>query len=557
MSALLEALSVRAWEPPFEFDVESTLASDLARQRLSHNRAALAEAQPELLAFAPPDPPPCEYLFARDQSLTLRLPDGRWLDDCTVPFRAAQRMVAPLRIAGVAAVVIAPSHPAQVRALLDRIEPHQSILVLWPDDTSLHLACCLADLAEAIRLQRLIVATGALWWGSLRKVLEDRPGLPVPVQLVRLATTPSSIMEQLQPDLDQLIAEASARQQSASEVASANRRPRPAQARRWLVVGASHRTLWAEAPAWIDQLASDVPPGLQLDRIDSSRAVESSQLRFMRAAIESDVVVTVDAARSDQPVPALESIPWITLATMRIPASRHALPFDRLVVADDASARAARGAGWDDRQIVVRSITAPVPLTGRAVGVLADVVAPSVPDSVDRYSSQRLVWDNLVSMLSSGRFVGATPRAMIEALADAQQVEISDLPSGLMTHHLSETTMALWVARVLLKHGIQPVLFGRGWDDHPDLKPFHDGFDPTRLPDVLARCATLIDVWPARSTHPARTSGRRLVKVWDRTEAAVVKDVRANDLLTHRVTSGAVMLDWRGLQDLARDCLKR
>ena len=217
MSALQEAISAGAWDSPFEFDVESTLAADVARENLERNRAALAEAQPELLAFVPPDPPPGEFLYARDESLSMRSPDGRWIDDCTVPFRAAQRMVSSLRIAGVSAVVIAPSHPAQVRVILDRIEPNQCILVLWPDDTSLHLACCLTDLALAIRTQRLIVATGSLWWTSLARTLDDRPGLPVPVQIVRLATTPPSVMEQLQPDLDQIISDAALRQQLAVE----------------------------------------------------------------------------------------------------------------------------------------------------------------------------------------------------------------------------------------------------------------------------------------------------------------------------------------------------
>jgi hypothetical protein len=296
-----------------------------------------------------------------------------------------------------------------------------------------------------------------------------------------------------------------------------------------------------------------IPQGLAVDRIDAGRAVEASLLRFVRASASTDVIVSIDSSRSDQPIAGLETTPWITVALTRVAPANLVRPADRVVVADAAGARAARAVGWPASQVVVRSLQPTVAVRGRDVGILADVSAPAVPDSIERYSSQKLVWEGFIATIRSGRPIAQSPPELITLLAQAHGVDPADLPMSVMLTQLIESELALHTARQLVGVGVRPLLFGRGWDGHDDLRSFaiEGSFE-----DVLGRCSTLVDVWPARAIHPSRCSGRRMIDAWGRDQTMLVRELRASELVIPRTHAVAAPLDWARLQDLAGSCLK-
>ncbi|MGN6627904.1 MAG: hypothetical protein ACTHLN_14900, partial [Tepidisphaeraceae bacterium] len=153
------------------------LLRETARDIFDRNCRALGEAIPF---------PELAYCRARDGSLTAKV-DGRWLAGCSVPRRAAERMVKSVAARGQIVCLLLPSNPHQIAALLDHLTPGQSIIALLSSLADLPSFLALADLSDAIAAHRLFFTDA----DSLRGLYDRWPGLAPAQQLVRLADAPA------------------------------------------------------------------------------------------------------------------------------------------------------------------------------------------------------------------------------------------------------------------------------------------------------------------------------------------------------------------------------
>ncbi len=236
--------------------LQTSAAAAEARHNYKSNLAALAAHQPWVATYA------------RDGFLTAYDPAGHWWGDCSLPKRAGLAMLKQLDLRGVVGCFLAPTHAGQIAAALEKIEQHQAILVIQPDDQEMafSLACC--DFSGEIERHRLWFATGANWAQMIAALFEARRGLPTPGQFIRISATSDDLVNQLIPEAEKAFSDVNTARGKMLDGISSTTRTKPS---RRIVVAPSHFRLWDDAGAALaGALAAD--DVIHLDPDDPAQA---------------------------------------------------------------------------------------------------------------------------------------------------------------------------------------------------------------------------------------------------------------------------------------------
>lgn len=463
---------------------DTTLAQRQAAANLRANLAALSargDRRPGAAARVGPDE---ELVFARDGTLTVLGADGRFAGGCSVPSRAARAQLADFAVAGSAACLLAPSHAAEVRAVLDRLRPEQALIVLLPDDHNAGILLHCDDFSTAINRGRLWIACGEAWAERLRQILIDQPGLAVPTQFVRLKTMPQSATEALIPPAQAIFAEVT--QRRAAELDAASRAPWVRSGAKVCVVGGSRFRLWNDAG---HELAAIVSGEGEFDChvFDVDDPCRTTPLALAGAVRAADAVVAADVCRGDvPPAVAPREMPWIAWLTRprAIPAFASAGLRDRLIVVDPAMRRAATDAGWPAATVAVAGWPrdpSPAVAAGRELALVANLPPLEPPAQLENFSSHRLLWEWLASHLQRDPLCAFdAAEALVERGASQLGLKPADLPVATYVEGLIVPGYALGVATILLRAGLPLRLYGEGWDRIDTLAPHHAGPVRTR-----------------------------------------------------------------------------
>ena len=113
------------------------LRREMAVRELSANRLALSLANSSPRPATTDAPPAGSWIFARDGALTFMLANDRWWAGCSVPKQAARFMLKNMEVPGNVACFLAPTHAAQLRVALDKLESQQAIVAIVPDAQTL------------------------------------------------------------------------------------------------------------------------------------------------------------------------------------------------------------------------------------------------------------------------------------------------------------------------------------------------------------------------------------------------------------------------------------
>ena len=502
-------------------------ASDVARSNWAANLAALSPTQPTLATALQNEVPTVRWAFGRDGSLTAFGANGSWWHGCSVPFAAADAMLASMDVRGRVACLLRPTLAAHVRVALRHCRPDQAIIALSPEPADLPVLLHCDDFSKDILAHRLWFAWGPDWAVSLEQLFEERPGLATPTQFVRLPTTPAEQVDAIVSAAQPLFAAAAAAR--GAEVLRRReqwRRPGPSARQRLCVVAPSHFRLWDDAGAVLaDSLRGQANESIDIVTFDPDDPARSSAVALLDAADGCHAVVTADTTRADLPGVLPSSIPWVTWATRpaSIPPADAAATHDALVVADADLRQRALRLGWPTARVGVAGWPLVTPAGAAAQGsaqrphlaVIADTVPIIEPERLAEFSSHRLLWHHIATGLSAEPFeLREDAGAYLEHKMRRHAVGGDGFDAALFLQHLILPAYAQSLARILLRAGLPLRLHGGGWDRIDEFRAVAAG--PVAGAADLARIAceatAVVDILPVGASAPLTRLGRPIMR---------------------------------------------
>lgn len=516
--------------------IAHTAAASRAARNWAGNLRALAVAQPAMVDLLQSLPVHGEWVLARDGSLTLLDSVGRWIGDCSLPYRAAVAMLKTLEPCGTLFCLLAPSHAADIRASLDRLNAQQAVLAVQPDLQSLRIALACEDFTADLDSHRLFFATGPEWNSQMRSVFIAHPGLPTPQQFIKLPTLSGEVADPLIAESQKLFV---AVNNERSDRIRSLRDQRPAAssaARRIAVIAGSRFSLWDDAGAALAEALRPVSPDVELPRLDPDLPIFAGPLAAAEFCNACDALITPDTGRCDFPDVLPKDLPWVTWVTKgRIPAASSAGPHDALLVADPAWIQTAVTAGWKAERVAVASF-APQAIdhdnaaqTFHGWTVIANTVPIELPKRLEEFSSHRVLWEQIAAELSADPFaVGEDVGNYLYKQTRRAGIDEASLDRRLFIESLIVPAYQQGIVRALSKAKLPVRLFGDGWHLIDDLRPLVAGPIENRaaLAAALASSTKLLHVWPTAQSHPIAVTGlpvlRRMLSRLD----AFVRDAK-------------------------------
>jgi hypothetical protein len=461
--------------------------------------------------------PPADWITTRDGALTAVI-DGQWLGGCSVPRRAAGRMLERSNVRGNVACLLLPTHAQQIAAALDRVGEGRAIIVLLPHAAALALVLACCDLSRPIAGECLFFAHDA---SSLDNLFTRHPGLPLPQQFLKLPATDPTAGEAVIAWAQEVFSKQSAKH--AARLAAA--RCRVPASDGFCVAAGRTFCLWGDAGEALSR-------ALDCDTIDTDQPAQSAVAHVAERSADAAALVTVDTGRADGPDLIAADKPWLTWVTQpRVPAFVPAAPRDGLLLVDAALRPAALAAGWPAGRIAVAGWPAVDSAGGGAgVALLADVSDLAPTEQIEDLSSVRLVWEACrAELLARPQAIGDDPAAYLHRVRVRHAVPAENFPEALLLERLNAPAIVVATARWLVRENVPVRLHGCGWDAFGDLAARWDGPVPDRaaLAHAVASAGALIDPFILRSGHPIYAQGRPVIRTINRTAPRVLQDIAA------------------------------
>lgn len=527
----LLAQSPRAGRAPSTIEPEGPNPAGIAQRNWEKAMAALQATQQKESAerLARVQLPPAEWVYGRDGSLTARLAEG-WLAGTGLPEAAAEQVMAGADATKPALCVVSPTHGQQVREILGRIGPSQTIIALWSDVTSAAWALRCVDFSADVRAGRLwiVVADGPESAASaLEALFEREAGLVVPTTLYRPgdAETPEAerLLNVARDALARAHADREARMQEAVARPTVSVTPE-----RHLVLAPQRFELWADAPHHL--LATLEAEGADLVAYDSDHPRQASLLALAQAVLGAKTVFSADTLRADFGKHLPADRPWVSWITRRRvpPAFRGGR--DAVVLAEAGWAGAWLEKGWPTERVTVGEWRHRPTGEARSTEpvLIHDLPDLSAPASVARYSTQRLLWEHLAEDLVRIPFLlheQESPEHLVRRRAEVMGVV--EVPTGLFVSGCVIPAYLRGIGRMLCRAGVHVRLFGRGWDADPVTAPHSHGPVTSReqFEAICDEAPAIIFALP--TVLPATAAaGRRVLKTAHFTEANFLTGVR-------------------------------
>jgi hypothetical protein len=514
-----------------------TLAFTQATANLAANRAALAQTQPELQIGQLPDN--VEWVLARDRALTCRDSTGQWFTGCSIPRRAAVEMMRRLDVVGPVACFLAPSHATQIRVALDTLGPEQAIIAIMPEIETLAIMLACESFADDIQQHRLWFTTGENWAQNLKQLFADVPGLCTPTQFIRLPIVEDAVVEQLIPAAQRVFTDAKVERAERMRICRESYRPGSS---RICLIGGSQFRLWDDAGATLADLfrESDV------QSVDLDDPAQASALVLSRCAHNCGAVVTANVGRADVAGVLSDSLPVITWASdTRMPKPQGAAAIDRVITAHPMLAMRA---GWKSNQIIHATWPTACSLADRPakpraaeLAIIVDTRVIEIPSDLSEYSSHRVLWELIATNLHRDPFVLTDD---IEAFLTHRMRKLDIAPESVSpARFINDLIIPAYqqsLARLLLRNQLPLKLYGKNWDQIPELAAHAGGAVVSRdqLNEIAASHAALVNVWIDNGPHAIDALGARVLRRRGNIDTTFINDAR--QLLSGRAISAPV-----------------
>ena len=461
------------------------------------NFSALQSFQLDLASRFSSAPEPQSWIFARDGFLTTRT-DATWLSGCSVPLLAARSLLKTLELTGTLGCFLNPSHAAQIRAALEKIQPIQALLIVIPRLSDLAIVLQCDDFSSEIGAGRLFFVAGEDWGDQMAALFEKYPGLPLPQQFLRTLLLDDAEMHEMSGEAQKVISrETNRRAEMAPRIISSAR----AQGRILVVAGSRFNLADLSNLALRRGLLGDDP----FTAFDPDHPLTASPMALAQAAGNCSAIVAADLIRADLPGTISMETRWITWSTTgRIAPPDPEAAGDAILLADAAWKSDAIKAGWPADRIRIAGWpqilpAPPTPPGAPVAAILADTRTIEIPQKIRDFSSQLLLWEFIEEELKN------KPMALdqnIDRYLDARQKRFNipgeTLDRAMFLNRLIRPAYQQGSARLVMKHRIRPGLIGRGWSEIQEFKAYAMG--PAESLDDLARmlagCHFLIKAFP-------------------------------------------------------------
>lgn len=476
----------------------SLTCADAAAVNRAGNLAALSRTQPAVARIVESITQDHTWLLGRDGALTAMGADGQWITGCSLPRRAADAMLESLEAKVGAVCFLEPTHAAQVRSALDRLQPNQPILAIVREPADLAFILCGDDFTRELAHGRLWFATGPGWPDQLRSVLADHEGLPAATSFIRLPITPDDVAQERMEMAREVFA-ADSNRRSARIIdlkAAADTRIRDRFNQRICVAVPGLFRVEDDA-GWLLRraLIGDDAADERFFHFDPDVPTAASPVALARVAAKADAIVTANVFRTDVQDVVSAKVPWLTWVTSpRIGPFRADCIADRLLLADESFHDPARAAGWPiDR---LRLATWPQPAVPTPPGewfvLIANTRNYTTPPAEFELSSHQLLWELIASELSRDALnIGRDLNGYITARMNRLGIAEEGLDRRMFIEQLIQPAYEQAVARALIHHRLPLRLYGHGWQSI-------DGFAEHALGPVANRQALLQAVAEAR-----------------------------------------------------------
>jgi hypothetical protein len=507
----------------------STAAEVRANGNLEANLHALKRTQPGLVeVLRTIELNDIEWILGRDGSLTARTTDAGWWAGCSLPRRAAMAQLKRLDVSGAVACFLLPPTAAAIAVALEKLRPEQALVAMVPQIQSLRLIMSCYDFSTEIAAHRAWFVTGEDWPCALDELFDERPGLSIPTQFIRLTSSDPEQIEQAITAAQKVLSDVTARRARQMHEARDAWRGNARSARRLLVVAPSQFRLWND---WGSMLLDACAGEGECMLIDPDDPGSSSPLMVVQRARGCDAIVTIDTSRADAPGVLPEAMPWVTWVTNgRIPARSGAGPDDRVVLLDEEDRAAAIRAGWDGDQLGSAQPQAPTVSSGAGdcIGVLADTASLDPPENIDDYSSHRPLWEYVADELTRNPFaLGDDADSYLTSRMRRFDVGEQTINRAMFAAALIVPAYQQGLLAALIEAGVPVRIAGKGWGDIERFAQHAAGPIATRedLAAAIARSSLLLHVWPDRRVHAIDFAGRPVLRA-ARTRDRFLRDAR-------------------------------
>ena len=485
-------------------------AADVLALRARANLAANAAALGRSIAL-----PALTWRLARDGMLTAH--DGSWLAGCSVPRRAAEVMLRKTIVDGNVACLVLPNHAGQVLACQGKLSPSQALIALLngEDDLPSMLAC--HDFSADIAAGRLMFAWDE---SSLHALFKNNPGMPVPQQYVRIATSPAELAEPAMKMAQRVFGLVMPAQHE--RIRAAAKQSQPTDADLCIVVSRRFR-LWDDA--------GDVLAGVSGGEVvDCDIPTRSATAHVAERIAAGRAVVMANMGRADRSELAAINRPWICWVTgPRVPAFVASQPRDGLLLADETFAPLATAAGWPASRVRIAAYPIePLPPPGKTPTLIADLPSLKPPEVVCDFSSWRVAWEHIDAELQADPLrIGNDASAYLDRVLRQYEIDEPKLPRALFLNGVVAGAFAVGVAKLLKARGASPAVYGSGWQAFADTIDWRGPIaDRAALRSVVSGASYVIDPYLQPLTA-LRAIDRPIVRAFGLTLPSLIGQLRS------------------------------
>jgi hypothetical protein len=507
----------------YELPVDGTRAARLAHENYRANRSAVRDIQPTLLGAVPEELPDWEWIFARDGSLSARLPGRAWISGSSVPRALAERALQKLEAKGLCIGFVVPAHAQDVVVALSKLAPEQTLLVVHPADSFLIQLLACHDFSADLRSRKFILAVGPAWQREFADTFTRHPTLVPPHQLIKLPYASPRFVERVFGSIEHLIHQESQSHQQKLRAMSIGMAGTSTSG--LLLAAGSSPRLWSSLTGHLLSVAA-ANDAADVSTLDTSDPTTASAMALARAAQSKSALLTADVGRADLPELLPVSKPWIAWCSHgRIPKRVESARRDKLILSSAQLLEPALRAGWNKSDLRVGLPIEIPPIAADAKPtMIVDFVPPHVPAAFNEFSSHRLLWEFIDSQLSADALFSNSPlQQTIPSLLAKFNIDPQSFPFDLLVRQLLEPAFARALAKQLVKRGVDFRLVGSGWDSEPELTGVRSSVNC--LNDALAGASCLIDMFPGQRLHRQHFVRRPVVPTWGRSWSALLRDL--------------------------------
>lgn len=493
-------------------------ADQAALDQFQRNVAALSQVQGEIIGLTAEFLKGLSWMAGRDGALTAQNAAGLWVTGCSLPRRAAAAMLATMQSRGGTVCFLSPSHAAQLREALERLDASQAVLAILPDAQAAAFVLAGDDFTGDIHAGRLWLAVGEDWADQMKALLAKHEGLPLPSSFIRLPILPDNRAETLIQCAQKIFSEETTRR--AARLAWLRSQPRQrssTDSRRILLVAPMRFRLWDDA-GWLMQQAmrQSADNAVTFVTMDPDDPRQASPLALANAALECDAILTANAYRSQMPNALPADLPWLTwVTTPRIAPPSPDAPADRLLLAEESLHEAALAAGWSVDRIRLatwpEAITASPASTDAPLVLINDTVPVDQPATPFELSSHQVLWDVIRDDIRRNPFcIGENLLGYLKSRITHLGLDESTVNMELFIDELIAPAFMQEIVKILLNNNLRLRIYGSGWDALPFAASACGGAVRTRerFEQIISGAGALLHPSPLRGAHLCHAYGR-------------------------------------------------